>query len=210
MSSPTAERQATDSGVSEANRIHRRHTEINREDFSRPEVDKLRETREHFRAAFTAMADLYNHLESDQTGLPDVRDSSKTRHAGHTFSLQDARREMINEWMTAALGRYCGFLDAVIDGVKDEGVGGAKENEPASATSAASSGLPPLKKRLSHTSLVSTPNRKPQVTTPTQGADVPPLDLCGTPKETRQSSPAKAPNLDFPLQTPPRMQPFSL
>jgi hypothetical protein len=69
--------------------------------------DKL----ERFAEAYEKLSDL---IDGEESGLPDAKDTNRCRLGDDSFSLQDARRELKNEWLSGKLQRYVQYIDAAL------------------------------------------------------------------------------------------------
>lgn len=66
---------------------------------------------ERFAEAYEKLNDL---LDGEESGLPDAKDLNRCRLGDDSFSLQDARRELKNEWLSGKLQRYVSYIDAAL------------------------------------------------------------------------------------------------
>jgi hypothetical protein len=70
--------------------------------------DKL----ERFAEAYEKLNDL---LDGEESGLPDAKEANRCRLGDDSFSLQDARRELKNDWLSGKLQRYVQYIDAALE-----------------------------------------------------------------------------------------------
>eukprot|EP00747_Dinoflagellata_sp_TGD_P179200 gnl/TRDRNA2_/TRDRNA2_29617_c0_seq1.p1 gnl/TRDRNA2_/TRDRNA2_29617_c0~~gnl/TRDRNA2_/TRDRNA2_29617_c0_seq1.p1 ORF type:complete len:302 (+),score=53.65 gnl/TRDRNA2_/TRDRNA2_29617_c0_seq1:41-907(+) len=82
--------------------------------FSIEERERLLQLRSRLVSCSAAMRDLCQLVSKDEgsnTGLPFLREVQRVRLRGCTYSVEDARRELGNEWFVDTMKQYIAFVD---------------------------------------------------------------------------------------------------
>lgn len=82
--------------------------------FSPEEGERLITLRKQLLRVSAEYSTLIELLASDHSGLPHIRETHRNRLAGDTYSVQDARRELQNEWFSEKLKSYRMFIDKAL------------------------------------------------------------------------------------------------
>eukprot|EP00929_Paragymnodinium_shiwhaense_P040259 TRINITY_DN21034_c0_g1_i1.p1 TRINITY_DN21034_c0_g1~~TRINITY_DN21034_c0_g1_i1.p1 ORF type:complete len:325 (+),score=71.78 TRINITY_DN21034_c0_g1_i1:40-975(+) len=81
--------------------------------FTADKQQQLLELRRRMSSFQTVYKDLCDMISGGplECGLPRLQDSSRCRLRGNTFSLEDAKKELCNEWYLKRLGSFVDFID---------------------------------------------------------------------------------------------------
>jgi hypothetical protein len=82
--------------------------------FSPSEQEQLHAFREKLQRCVAAFEKVNELLDSEDSGLPDAKDLVRCRLGEDSFSIQDARRELKNEWLSQKIHKYVKYVDAAL------------------------------------------------------------------------------------------------
>eukprot|EP00928_Gymnodinium_smaydae_P075107 TRINITY_DN58112_c0_g1_i1.p1 TRINITY_DN58112_c0_g1~~TRINITY_DN58112_c0_g1_i1.p1 ORF type:complete len:318 (-),score=42.53 TRINITY_DN58112_c0_g1_i1:22-918(-) len=89
---------------------------------------------------FRALTDLLQKDSGVASGLPRLSDIDRARYQGHTFSVEDAKRELCHPWLLERLADYGTFVDSALQDKLDRV---QVQQKPAKPPAIPFPGLPP-------------------------------------------------------------------